>query len=169
MPFAFDSRNVSKRFGALDSSQVARLDAVVAQAQRSAEDAQSLTPGVLSSLWSSAIGAESSAAALRANAASAWTLYDVLADKRNRLANDPGATEYDVQVVEGSVPALSNVAAREGAYLLTPGAALVETAKGTAADIAGMAKAPFGLPLWAWAAGAAALALFIVLPKGRRS
>lgn len=169
MALRFDSREVPKGFGALDASQIARLDAVVERARQSRDEAWSLVPGLFSSMWSTAIGASSSVEALQANARAATTLYETLLDRRNRLANDPNATDYDVQVVEGAVPALSNEAAQEASYLLTPGAAVLETAKGTIEDITGAVKSPFGVPWWIWIAGAGALALFIVLPKGRRS
>ncbi len=169
MGYSFDAHAV-QGFGSLDASQIARMDAVVEKARKMKDEAWSLVPGMFSSLWSTAIGASSTVSALQTNAKAASTLYEAMRDKRDRLAKSASATEYDVIDMERTAAsgAFSNEAAKEAAYLVTPGAAIAETAKGTAQDIASAVKNPLGIPLWGWGVGAAAILLLIVVPKFRR-
>ena len=140
---------------ALDSSQIARMDAIVAKAAASVKEAQAAVDRA-NSWWSGLIGAGSSMDALRSNAAAAQTLYQVLLDKRDRLALDPYADENDVLIMEGAIPAFSNTAANATADMLTVGAGIQATAP-KVGDI----------PWWVYAAGAVAL-LAILSPYVNR-
>ncbi len=163
MGYSYD-RGVGRGFGGLDESQIARLDAVVAAAEASAVEAEYLVPGAITTAWSNLIGAGSTTAAIRTNAAAAMTLYRTLKAKRDALANDPNATEYDVQVMEGSADAMSNKASEAAAEQLKPTTALTDVVGGTYRDIVGGASTAA-----LWAAGAGVLALLVLASSGRRS
>jgi hypothetical protein len=169
MALRFDSprRFGGLGFGALDADQIARMDAVVSQARDSWAQADSLVPDPLTRGLDYIIGASSSVQALQSNAAAAKTLYDVLQAKRNRLASDPNATEADVVGMESSGYALSNQAAIEAAQQLSAEAFYDQVIVQTGEDVANVAKNPFGVPWWAWVAGAGALALLILVPRRR--
>lgn len=152
-------------FHGLDADQIARMDVVVSKAKASADEAASLVPNALTRGWDTLIGASSSTEALQSNAAAAKTLYDTLQAKRDRLAADPNASESDVQVMEGSTYAMSNVASASAADQLSLTAFYDQVIAKTGSDIADAAKNPFGLPWWVWLAGAGVLALLVLVPR----
>ena len=140
-------------FGLLDADQTARLDALVAQAKAADDQAQALTPGLLTRGWAWVIGADSSTAAAQTNAVAAHNYYTTMAAKRDRLVADPDASEADVVAFEQSVGTAasptSNQAVAEAMDLLAPSTALKEIAK---------PPSLFGLniPWWALLGGIAA-------------
>jgi hypothetical protein len=174
MALSLDRRTLTKRpgfsnFGSLDSDQVARLNAVVAQAHNSATEAAALVPNIFTRGWDTLIGASSSVDALRSNAAAAQTLYQTLAAKRDRLIADPNSSEADVQDMEGVAPAaLQNTASAAGADQLSLSAAYDQVVAQSASDLAAAVKNPFGIPLWVWGVGAVGILALLYLPKGRR-
>jgi hypothetical protein len=151
---------VGYAFGGLDASQVARLDAVVAQAAQAAAQAQALVDST-SSTWSSIIGADSSYNAMVTDAKASATLRDTLQAKRDRLVSDPNASEADVMVMEGATSSLGNEALTAASKQLSISEALRETAKPPKLT---------DIPWWAWAAGGIVV-LAVVSPyinRGRR-
>ena len=145
-------------FGALDDSQIARMDAIVAKAEATAVRGQQLVEAA-NGTWAYLIGAGSGYEALKSDAAASMNLYRRLRDERNRLASDPYASENDVLKMEGARPALTNTQAEAGAKLLTVGAAVEETL-----------PKPGDLPWWVWALGGlAALAVLSPYVNRRKS
>jgi hypothetical protein len=100
--------------------------------EAAAEDASS----GINAWWTEAIGADSSAAGLRTNAKAARTLYDAMTARAARITTDEDARVL-VRDVGGFVDTRGIEAA---AAFLTPGAAAVEVAKGTARDLAMVAQ-----------------------------
>ena len=165
MAHSLDRFTVTKQYGALDAYQIARMDAVVAQARASKEEAEALVPGVFSRSWDYLIGASSSVSALQTNAAAANTLYETLAAKRDRLANDPNASEADVLTMEGARYALSNEGAITTANQLSPGAFYEQVIEQTGEDVVEDVTNPFGVPWWMWLAGIGAVAALVLVPR----
>ena len=142
-------------FGALDQSQIDRVNAVISRAQSAATQADALVPGVVDSLWSDMIGAGPTANALRSNAAAADAEAQTISARGTQIIADPTSSEADVENLESALPSLSNAAAQQAAALLTPSAAAQAVGAGF--------KSPFGIPLAVWGVGAAALvALYVV-------
>jgi hypothetical protein len=143
-------------FGALDSDQTARVNAVADAAIASAAEAQRIA-GSASGWWANLIGASSSYSALQTDAKASVTLRDVLVAKRDRILSDPNASEADVLEMEGATYALPNTAMQAGADLLTPGAAVSQTFGPIPGQLLG------GIPWWGWAGGAI-VALSVLSP-----
>lgn len=163
-----DSYTTFKAFGGLDPDQIARLDAVVGQAQASYDQARSLGPNIFQRGWATLIGADSATAAMRTDIAASKTLLDTLIAKRDRLVNDPNAGEYDVQVFEGSREALGNQALQAASDQLSAQAFNEQVIQQSASDLGGMIKNPFGLPWWVWLVGAAGVLVLVKFPSRRR-
>ena len=162
----FDRAMTFKRFGALDADQAARVDAVVAKAKASADQAAALVPGFVTQGWDTLIGAGSSVDALRSNAAAAQNLYVTEQAKADALKNDPDAGEADVEAMEGVAGgALQNTASAAAAQQLSLEAAYQQVVVKSAQDVGNMVTNPFGIPIWLWGVGAVGLLLLWKMPR----
>jgi hypothetical protein len=153
MALRFDRGLIFKGFGALDSSQVARLDAALAVAKANADQAQSLAPNIFKQAWASLIGAGSSAQAMSSDAYATQNLYNTLVARRAALVNDPYASETEVESFERSAGATVNTQLIAADYQLSPEGVYDQVVAPTISSLAN----PFGIPLWAWGVGAVAL------------
>jgi hypothetical protein len=147
----------------LSATDIAAMDSALQHAREGAETARALVPGLLDRWWSSAIGADSTAAAIESNALAAESLVRELEGRFSRLSQDPaaGPAERD-DFVRACGVATQNTAAADAAAQLEPSTAVVQVAAGTAADLAAGVKwtAIIGTPvllvlglalvLWHW-------------------
>lgn len=143
-------------FGALDQSQIDRVNAAANAAIASAARAQA-TAASMSSLWATISRTDSSYNAAQSDAHSAAVLRDAVVAHRDRILADPNASEADVASIEGSAPALSNAQLDATSVLLSPSTTFSQTFGPIPGQILG------GIPWWAWAAGGL-VALAVISP-----
>jgi hypothetical protein len=148
---------------------VAAMDAVIAKAVASANEAQQLANSP-SAFWTNLVGSETAVAALQSDATAGAKLAGNLMAAKVKIMVDPNATEADVQRITG-IPsgAFSNAAAAQTVDQLSATTAAKQVAADTAADISngisavGAAGAAVGkIGLYVAIGGAALLAVLLV-------
>lgn len=115
------------------ASWIMQMDVVVAKAKASATEAQQIADNA-NSWWAKLIGAESTLAALRTNAAASKTLANVLEAKAQRLAADPNLSAADFNNFMGAQLAIDNSASRAASSMLSASSAAGQVAADSAKD-----------------------------------
>lgn len=164
MPYLV-GRKLYSAFADLDADQIARVNAVVAAAQAADDQAHANAPGFFSTLWGNAIGASSAVNAANTDVAGSDTLLATDQARAAQLIADPNATEADVQAFEQGTSATGNQALIATTTQLSASAVEAQVVAPTISTVKNAVSNPFGIPIWAWAAGAIAVLVLLNMLK----